>query len=73
MDDSRPEPPAASRALPGSLEEAMQGDAGGSRSSWIRWATMWPLNYIDGKMKEWDEYRTRVSSTGSGRSIIINY
>ena len=29
-------------------------------------------NYIEGKMKEWDEYRTRVSSW-EREKYIINY
>lgn len=57
--------------LPGSLEEAiqaMQSDAlilntlGGHVSA----------NYIEGKEKEWDEYRTRVSSW-EREKYIINY
>ena len=58
-------------SLPGSLEEAikaMQADPmvletlGGHVSE----------NYIEGKAKEWDEYRTRVSSW-EREKYIINY
>ena len=28
-------------------------------------------NYIEGKMKEWDEYRTRVSSWEREKYIVI--
>lgn len=58
-------------SLPGSLEEAIEAlkedqlilDALGEHVS---------TNYIEGKMEEWDEYRTRVSSWEIGK-YIINY
>ncbi len=58
-------------SLPGSLEEAIKGmqadpmvleTLGGHVSE----------NYIEGKAKEWDEYRTRVSSW-EREKYIINY
>ena len=58
-------------ALPGSLEEAIEAleadqlvlDTLGSHVA---------ENYIEGKRKEWDEYRTRVSSW-EREKYIINY
>ena len=58
-------------SLPGSLEEALEAmkadqlvlDALGSHVA---------ENYIEGKEKEWDEYRTRVSSW-EREKYIINY
>ena len=58
-------------SLPGSLEEAVKAmqedslilDALGAHVA---------ENYIEGKRKEWDEYRTRVSSWGREK-YIINY
>ena len=58
-------------SLPGSLEEAIQAlkadplilDTLGEHVA---------ANYIEGKEKEWDEYRTRVSSW-EREKYIINY
>ena len=58
-------------SLPGSLEEAIKAmqedqlilDTLGEHVA---------ANYIEGKMKEWDEYRTRVSSW-EREKYIINY
>ena len=58
-------------SLPGSLEEAIRAleadplilDALGEHVA---------ANYIEGKKKEWDEYRTRVSSW-EREKYIINY
>ena len=58
-------------SLPGSLEEAILAmekdslvmDALGEHIA---------VNYIEGKWKEWDEYRTRVSSW-EREKYIINY
>lgn len=58
-------------SLPGSLEEAIRAleedqlilDTLGSHVA---------ANYIEGKKKEWDEYRTRVSSW-EREKYIINY
>ena len=56
-------------SLPGSLEEAIKAmqedqlilDTLGEHVA---------ANYIEGKMKEWDEYRTRVSSWEREKYII---
>ncbi len=58
-------------SLPGSLEEAIHAlekdqlilDTLGEHVA---------TNFIEGKMKEWDEYRTRVSSWERDK-YIINY
>ena len=58
-------------SLPGSLEEAikaMQAD----QLVMDTLGTHVAENYIEGKMKEWDEYRTRVSSW-EREKYIINY
>ncbi len=58
-------------SLPGSLEEAikaMQADELVMKTLGEHVAE----NYIEGKMKEWDEYRTRVSSW-EREKYIINY
>ena len=58
-------------SLPGSLEEAihlMQGDPLVIETLGSHVAE----NYIEGKMKEWDEYRTQVSSW-EREKYIINY
>ena len=57
-------------SLPGSLEEAiraMEGDALVMETLGSHVAE----NYIEGKMKEWDEYRTRVSSWEREKYIVI--
>lgn len=57
-------------SLPGSLEEAilaMEGDKLVMDTLGEHVAE----NYIEGKMKEWDEYRTRVSSWEREKYIVI--
>ena len=57
-------------SLPGSLEEAiaaMQGD----KLVMDTLGEHVAKNYIEGKMKEWDEYRTRVSSWEREKYIVI--
>lgn len=58
-------------SLPGSLEEAIHA----MEADPLILETLGDhvaQNYIEGKMKEWDEYRTRVSSW-EREKYIINY
>ena len=58
-------------SLPGALDEAIR-ELEGDRLILETLGEHVASNYLDGKKKEWDEYRTRVSSW-EREKYIINY